>query len=92
MDAEKHRIATDITHQTQLNLIALIKPGISVSELCVQGDKWLQERFGQVFAKYADMERGIAHPTCIMLNDGVAFFAPTAKDDCLLKDGDLVKM
>lgn len=38
------------------------------------------------------IERGVAFPTCISVNNAVGHFSPLASDETVLEDGDMVKM
>lgn len=38
------------------------------------------------------IERGIAFPTCISVNNTVCHFSPLASDETVLAEGDVVKM
>ena len=38
------------------------------------------------------IEKGVAFPTCVSVNNVVGHFSPLSEDTSELKDGDLVKM
>lgn len=38
------------------------------------------------------IERGVAFPTCISVNNTVCHFSPLASDETVLAEGDIVKM
>lgn len=38
------------------------------------------------------IERGVAFPTCISVNNIVCHFSPLGGDETVLEDGDVVKM
>ena len=38
------------------------------------------------------IERGVAFPTCISVNNVVSHFSPLASDESVLEEGDMVKM
>jgi len=38
------------------------------------------------------IERGVAFPTCISVNNVVCHFSPLASDESVLEEGDMVKM
>lgn len=38
------------------------------------------------------IERGVAFPTCISVNNTICHFSPLAGDETVLEDGDIVKM
>ena len=38
------------------------------------------------------IERGVAFPTCISVNNTVCHFSPLASDETVLEEGDMIKM
>lgn len=38
------------------------------------------------------IERGVAFPTCLSVNNTVCHFSPLASDETVLKEGDVLKM
>lgn len=38
------------------------------------------------------IERGVAFPTCISVNNTVCHFSPLASDETVLEEGDMLKM
>ena len=38
------------------------------------------------------IERGVAFPTCISVNNTVCHFSPLASDEAVLEEGDMLKM
>lgn len=38
------------------------------------------------------IERGVAFPTCISVNNTVCHFSPLASDETVLQEGDMLKM
>lgn len=38
------------------------------------------------------IERGVAFPTCISVNNVVCHFSPLASDESVLEEGDILKM
>lgn len=38
------------------------------------------------------IERGVAFPTCVSVNNTVCHFSPLASDESVLQEGDIVKM
>lgn len=87
----KYREAASIAKNTMLKLAELCIPGASVHELCTRGDKFMEEGLSQVFANAA-IEKGIAVPTCISLNNVCGYYSPLAEESMSLNHGDLVKI
>lgn len=38
------------------------------------------------------IERGVAFPTCVSVNNTVCHFSPLASDEAVLEEGDMIKM
>ena len=67
------------------------KAGKSVAELCEAGDKLITEKLAKVY-KGKKVEKGIAFPTCVSINNCCGHFSPLKEDSIELKDGDVCKM
>ena len=67
------------------------KAGKSVAELCEAGDKLIMEKLAKVY-KGKKVEKGLAFPTCVSLNNCCGHFSPLKEDSVDLKDGDVCKM
>jgi methionine aminopeptidase len=74
-------------------VVARIAEGVRVSELCAFGDEIILSYTSKVYNKN-NVEKGIAFPTMISVNDCVEYYSPTgeAGDDHVLRAGDVVKM
>jgi len=62
-----------------------------VVDICTLGDKLINDLIAGVF-KTGKMEKGVAFPTCISINNCAGHFSPLADDTTTLKDEDLVKI
>lgn len=77
-------------NETLQEIIAACKAGTSVSELCVLGDNAIQAK---VATMYRGVEKGIAFPTSISVNNCVANNSPVPGEETkpqILADGDVV--
>lgn len=92
----KYRTCGDISQKALAAVCAACVDGADISELCAMGDKIIEEETGKLYNKKVKgrkMEKGVAFPTCISVNDLIGHFSP-----CLdatkytLKAGDLVKV
>lgn len=74
--------------------IALCVEGGDVSEICATIDAFIDEELLKVFSnkKSKKLERGIAMPCCISLNEIAGHFSPCPEDSVKLKNEDLVKI
>ncbi|ORY27797.1 peptidase M24, structural domain-containing protein [Naematelia encephala] len=77
-------------------LIPQITAGKSVLDLCVEGDKIINETVSPLWNKAKNgvkISKGIAFPTTISVNNVVSHFSPLPSDpEILLKDKDVVKI
>ncbi|KAI8606547.1 peptidase M24, structural domain-containing protein, partial [Dissophora ornata] len=89
----KYRLAADIAQGTLVSVVARVTDGVRVSELCTFGDEVILSYTSKVYNKN-NVEKGIAFPTMISVNDCVEYYSPTgeANDDTILRNGDVVKI
>lgn len=59
--------------------------------MCEAGDKLITEKLAKVY-KGKKVEKGIAFPTCVSINNCCGHFSPLKEDSIELKDGDVCKM
>lgn len=89
----KYKMASEITQRVLREVVERCLPGASVRDICIHGDKRLDEETLAVFKKDKDVKKGIAFPTCISINNFICHFSPLVSDpDMILKDDDLVKI
>lgn len=65
--------------------------GKDVAELCLLGDSIINQELANVY-KGKKIEKGIAFPTCVSLNNCCGHFSPLKEDSIQLKEGDVAKM
>lgn len=77
--------------QTLTGILTQLVPGKKVVEICEFGDTVIA---GQVALSYKakKIEKGVAFPTCISVNEVVCHYSPFAAESIELKAGDSVKM
>lgn len=72
------------------------KDGADIAALCEMGDKFIEEETGKLYnkkdSKGRKVEKGIAFPTCISVNEIVGHFSPLKGESRQLKDGDVAKI
>lgn len=89
----KYRLAGDIATKALAKVLSLVAPGKTPLELCEAGDAVINEACSQVYSKQKKMEKGVAFPTCISVNNCVGHFSPlSAEDGPALVPGDVVKV
>jgi len=87
----KYKLAADIANKTLNGLLQFIQPGKQVVSACAFGDSVITKQCEQVF-KSKKIEKGIAFPTCISLNETVCHYSPLQSESVEFKEGDLVKV
>ncbi|KAJ3111545.1 putative metalloprotease arx1 [Phlyctochytrium bullatum] len=65
--------------------------GMKVSDLCKLGDDFILDQTAKVFVK-KDIEKGLAFPTCVSVNETIQHYSPLPEDTVVLKPHDLVKV
>ncbi|GMR48118.1 hypothetical protein PMAYCL1PPCAC_18313, partial [Pristionchus mayeri] len=89
----KYGMAADIVNATLKAVITEIKEGVEVAYLCDFGDKLLMEKTSKIFKKEKDLQKGIAMPTCISIDNTICHFSPLRSDPPVkLESGQLVKI
>ncbi|KAL6785008.1 hypothetical protein ACKKBG_A02055 [Auxenochlorella protothecoides x Auxenochlorella symbiontica] len=87
----KYKAAAKIVNDTLAAVIDAAKPGAKIVDLCTLGDKLITEAAAKEF-KGKDIEKGIAVPTCVSVNNCIGHFSPPADNTATLKEGDVVKI
>lgn len=87
----KYKQAADIVNQVIPKVMAECTPGKLVKEICAFGDNLLLAETAKVFVK-SKLEKGIAFPTCVSVNNCVGHFSPLTADTSVLQEGDVVKI
>lgn len=89
----KSREASQIASQALDGVLAQVAAGKRAVELCAFGDALIEKLVAPMYKTKKQMEKGIAFPTCISVNNCVAHYSPLESEDkVVLKDGDVVKM
>ncbi|XP_055342415.1 proliferation-associated protein 2G4-like [Paramacrobiotus metropolitanus] len=92
----KYKSAGQIANRIALWIAGKCIPDAAVVVLCELSDRGIVRETAKVFQEEA-MRKGVAFPTCISVNNYVAYYSPTAQEasmgeGVLLQDGDLVKI
>ena len=89
----KYGVAADIVNAVLKAVIAEVKEGVEVAYLCDFGDKLLGEKTANTFKKEKKIQKGIAMPTCISVNNTICHFSPLRSDPTIkLEKNDMVKI
>ncbi|GER54433.1 methionine aminopeptidase 2 [Striga asiatica] len=89
----KYKSAAEIVNKALQLVLSECKPKTKIVDLCEKGDAFISEQSGKLYKNVKKkIERGIAFPTCISVNNTVCHFSPLASDETVLEDGDIVKI
>ena len=86
----KYKAAAEITNKTLKYVLDAIAPGVSVVELCESADALLDTEIEKVFnkpTKEGMIEKGVAFPTCLSINNCCGHFSPMGSDNTVIKEG-----
>lgn len=71
-------------------------PDKKIVDLCSLGDKFINDEVAKIYNKPnkdgQKVDKGVAFPTCISVNEIVGHFSPLSDDTSVLQEGDVVKM
>ncbi|CAD5172550.1 unnamed protein product, partial [Musa acuminata subsp. malaccensis] len=89
----KYKSAAEIVNKALQLVTSKCKPKAKIVDLCEQGDAFIREQAGNIYKNVKrKIERGVAFPTCISVNNTVCHFSPLASDDAVLEENDIVKI
>ncbi|CAD5226752.1 unnamed protein product [Bursaphelenchus xylophilus] len=89
----KYTMAGEIVNTVLKELIAKVKEGVTIGELCDHGDNRITELTGKLFKKDPKVNKGLAMPTCVSVDNIVCHYSPLKSDEPVaLKDGQVVKI
>ncbi|KAJ0402294.1 hypothetical protein P43SY_002918 [Pythium insidiosum] len=88
---EKYRLAAEIAQSALQGVLAQLSAGKDVVELCKFGDLVIQQRCAAIF-KSKKVEKGIAFPTCVSVNEVICHNSPLPNESTVVKAGDWVKI
>lgn len=87
----KYKSAAQIANLTLQGVISQCVAGKKVVDVCAFGDAVIVAQCAQSF-KSKKIEKGIAFPTCVSVNQTVCHYSPLATESIELADGDVVKI
>ncbi|KNA07779.1 hypothetical protein SOVF_168790 [Spinacia oleracea] len=89
----KYKSAADIVNRALQLVVAECKPKAKIVDLCELSDNFIREQSGNMYKNVKKkIERGVAFPTCLSVNNVVCHFSPLASDESVLEEGDMVKI
>ncbi|XP_010907411.1 ERBB-3 BINDING PROTEIN 1 [Elaeis guineensis] len=89
----KYKSAADIVSKALQLAVSECKPKAKIVDICEKGDAFIREQAGNIYKNVKKkIERGLAFPTCISVNNIVCHFSPLAGDETVLEENDIVKI
>ncbi|KAJ8553056.1 hypothetical protein K7X08_020449 [Anisodus acutangulus] len=89
----KYKCAAEILNKALQLVVSECKPKSKIVDLCEKGDAFIKEQTGNMYKNVKKkIERGVAFPTCISVNNTVCHFSPLSSDETVLEEGDMVKI
>ena len=91
---DKYKAAALITNAALQKVISLTVVGADIYKVAQEGDAFIEEELKKIFnnKKSKKLERGIAFPTCISVNNICGHYSPLADESTVLKEGDIAKI
>jgi len=87
----KYNAAAKIANDALAHVIKLCTADAKVVDICVAGDEFINAATGKIYNK-PKLDKGVAFPTCVSINNIVGHFSPLSSDETKLANGDLVKI
>lgn len=87
----KYKTAADIVNKALQGVVSQCVAGKQISDICAFGDLLIEKQCAEIF-KNKEIEKGIAFPTCVSVNDMVCNFSPFPEESKVLAAGDIVKV
>ncbi|KAG5253393.1 proliferation-associated protein [Salix suchowensis] len=89
----KYKSAAEIVNKALQLAISECKPKAKIVDICEKADSFIREQSGNMYKNVKKkIERGVAFPTCVSVNNTVCHFSPLASDESVLEEGDIVKI
>ncbi|KAJ1931793.1 hypothetical protein FBU59_006594, partial [Linderina macrospora] len=91
----KYKAAADVTNAAIRKVLAACNEGAKIIDLCKLGDAAIEAGLSTQYTKDKKLNKGIAYPTSVSVNNVVCHFAPLESDpgaDKVLQTGDVVKV
>lgn len=92
----KYQAAAAIINKALAMVAENCVPGADIASVCEIGDRLIEEEVGKLYNKKdkegRKMEKGIAFPTCISVNELIGHFSPLKGESRPLGPGDVAKI
>ncbi|XP_068644192.1 ERBB-3 BINDING PROTEIN 1 [Aristolochia californica] len=89
----KYKSAAEIVNKALQLVLSECKPKAKIVDVCEKGDAFIREQTGNMYKNTKKkIERGVAFPTCISINNTICHFSPLASDEAIMEENDIVKI
>ncbi|XP_058110299.1 ERBB-3 BINDING PROTEIN 1 [Magnolia sinica] len=89
----KYKSAAEILNKALQLVLSGCKSKAKIVDVCEKGDAFIREQTGNMYKNSKKkIERGVAFPTCISVNNTMCHFSPLASDEAVLEENDIVKI
>ncbi|XP_023760217.1 ERBB-3 BINDING PROTEIN 1 isoform X1 [Lactuca sativa] len=89
----KYKSAAEIVNKALQLVLSECKPKAKIVDICEKGDSYIREQTGNMYKNVKKkIERGVAFPTCLSVNNTVCHYSPLASDETVLEEGDILKI
>ncbi|GER26661.1 methionine aminopeptidase 2 [Striga asiatica] len=89
----KYKSAAEIVNKALQLVVSECREGALVVDLCEKGDTFIRDQAGNMYKNVKKkIERGVAFPTCISVNNTVCHFSPAKDDTTKIGAGDVLKI
>ncbi|GMP51294.1 hypothetical protein CsSME_00017579 [Camellia sinensis var. sinensis] len=89
----KYKSAAEIVNKALQLVLSECKPKAKIVDICEKGDSFIRDQSGNMYKNVKKkIERGVAFPTCVSVNNTLCHFSPLASDEVVLEEGDMVKI
>jgi len=86
----KYKAAAEICNKAVAAVVSKVAEGVKVTDLIEHGNSFVDESVSKIF-KGKNIEKGVAFPTCVSVNNVVGHFCPI-ESEMVLQNGDIVKI
>ncbi|XP_028103161.1 ERBB-3 BINDING PROTEIN 1-like [Camellia sinensis] len=89
----KYKSAAEIINKALQLVLSECKPKAKIVDICEKGDSFIRDQFGNMYKNVKKkIERGVAFPNCVSVNNTLCHFSPLASNEVVLEEGDMVKI
>lgn len=88
----KYKCAASIADDALKHVMSLCVVDAKIVDLCNAGDEFINTAVAKVYNAKPKVEKGVAFPTCVSVNNVVGHFCPLTGDESKIVAGDLIKI